>query len=217
MKLTRRQLKVKKGNFEIRVLVDSKKTLTAEIRKTFQNIRKPEDYANVIQEGLRLQAVDRDSAIKRREFLASMVVKAHAFVQSYIKFSLLIPIKNADRNTVIASARKGLLYSTHDAQNVLDLENKLLLQHVESDYHVKAIVLKSLKLLPSPTNNTIQSKLSSGNVFQRATVYEKVFADLGKNAVPRKGYKWVGVRTRPVSHYYLSPKAHNIIQSWNRR
>ena len=191
--------------------------MTNAVRKISPNIRKPKDYTAVIMEGMKLNAVDRSSAKKRREFLASGIVKINAFVQSYTKLCLLLPIKNADHNTVIASAREGLLYSTPGAQRVLDRENKLLLQHVKSDYHVKAIVLKSLKLPLTSPIRVIRDKLSSGTVFNRAAIYERVFADLGKNAIPRKGYQWAGVRTTPVSHYYLDLQARRIIQKCKGR
>ena len=188
------------------------KTLTAEMKKTFPSIRKPEDYANVIQEGLRLGAVDRPSAKKRRQFLESGVVKDSIFALSYTKFVILISIRNAERNPVIHSARRGrYLYDIHDARALLDLENSLLLRHVNSDYHVKAIVLRSLKLPHSSASDAIRNKLSAGDVFHRATVYRKIFDDLSRNAIPRKGYMWAGVVTTPVSRYYLSPKAHGII------
>ena len=197
-------------------MTDSRDALIEEIKEIFPDIKVPQDYANVVLEGIKLNAVDRDSSIKRRVFLASKIVKANAFVQSYSKYNLLIAIKNADRNNYVHTAREGAKYFVNDALRVLNLENKLLLQHVRTDHHVRTIVSKSLKL-PTASISSIQNKLSTGDPFQRVSVYEKVFADLGKNSIPRKGYMWVGARTRPVSHYYLSLRTHNILKTCERR
>ena len=194
----------------------SRDALAEEIKKIFPDIKVPQDYADVVLEGIKLKAVDRDSSIKRRVFLTSKIIKANAFVQSYSKYNLLIAIKNADRNNYVHTAREGAKYFVEDALRVLNRENKLLLQHVKTDHHVMAIVSKSLKL-PTSSISSIQNKLSTGDPFQRVSVYERVFADLGKNNIPRNGYMWVGTRTRPVSHYYLSLRTHNILKTCERR
>ena len=188
--------------------------LTKEIHRQHQNIRKPEGYADVILEGIELEALDINSAKRRKEFLKSKRIKEHVFVQSYTKFNFLTAIKDAEQMPVIASS-SGLLFDYTNAQSLLASEQASLFKHINSDVRVKIIVIKSLNLLPSATVSMIKNKMIHGDLFQQASIYEKVFRDLGKNGITPQGYGFLGVRTTPISHYYLSISSNNIIARYN--
>ena len=46
----------------------SRAKLILEIRNKFPHIKKPEVYANIILEGIRLKAIDRNSSRRARDF-----------------------------------------------------------------------------------------------------------------------------------------------------
>lgn len=185
--------------------------LTKKIKSEFPRIRKPRDYANVILEGVKLRAFNSSSAKKRGDFLESGKIKEHVFVNSYLKLGLLVSIREADKIPVIASARVGLIFSYSYARQILNDEKDSLFAHIVSEPNIKSHVTNALKLSSASSIETIKSKMSSGDLMRQAGVYEKVYRNLVGNGVRPKGYMWLGVRTIPVSHYYLSNKSKNLL------
>lgn len=67
----------------MRKLGISQKLLMKEIEKQFPRVSKPEEYTNLILEGMRLGAVDKIHAVKRKIFLESGVISVSIFQSSY--------------------------------------------------------------------------------------------------------------------------------------
>lgn len=180
-------------------------------------MRNTDDYADVILVAISLRALDYGSAKNRRDFLRSGKIKISSFSSSYTKYNLLTAIKNADTNTIISSGRLGLLFVQSDQKRAIMYEQKLLFDHMSTNSHVQTIVRLSLKMPSTSSISQIKNRISSGNLYHQASVFEKVFSDLGKNGIIPKGYFSLGVRTTPISHYYLSQKWKNILSKVKAR
>ena len=192
--------------------------LTTEIGALFPSIRKPRDYAKVIVAGLRLKARDARSAKKRVDFLATRQIKPHTFVQSYMKRGILTPIRNAERRTVVCSERlKNLLFSTRVGYSALNTERRGLIDHVRLDAHALSVVARALKLDPGAGVADVQKEMERGDLFQQVGTYESAYNELGRQGVLRRGYKWLGVRTTPVSRYYLSRQSDGMLARCGER
>jgi len=191
--------------------VISKRNLSKNIKTEFPRMRNTVDYANLILEGVKLRAFNSGSAKKRKDFLKSGKIKVHVFTNSYTKLNLLISKREADRITVMVSARVGFIFSFKLAGKILNREQELLFSHIVSEPSIKKHITKPLKLSPTATINTIKNKMCSGILMKQAGTYDKVFTNLMKNGVPPKSYMWFGVRTIPISHYYLSNKSKRLL------
>lgn len=178
--------------------------LTGEIRLAFPSLKKPQAYAEVIMAGHRLKARDRNSARKRAEFLKGGQIKPHTFDQAYSKRGILKPIKNAERRTVVVSVRGGGFVFGHEAYSVARTEREAMLDHAKRDAHVLAIILKVLRLSKEGKITDVRAVLERGDLFSQVATYEKVYSELGRHGISPEGYMWLGIRTVPVSHYYLS-------------
>ena len=178
--------------------------LTGEIRSRFPSLREPQAYADVIMAGHRLKARDRHSAKKRAEFLRGGQIKSHTFDQAYSKRGILMPIKDAERRRMVASERGKCFVFGQEASNALTTERSAMLDHAGRDAHVLAVIVKFLKLAKDSKIADVQSVLERGDLFSQVATYEKVYNELGRHGIPREGYAWLGIRTVPVSHYYLS-------------
>ena len=178
--------------------------LKGEIGSLFTSLREPQEYAEVIMAGHRLKARDRNSARRRAEFLRGGQIKAHTFDQAYSKRGILTPIKNAERRTVIASSRSDGFVFGHEASSMVKTEREGMLEHAKKDSHVLAVIVKVLKLAQGSKIADVRSVLERGDLFSQVATYEKVYNELGRHGIPREGYAWLGIRTVPVSHYYLS-------------
>lgn len=185
--------------------------LEARIADSSPRLRKSQEYAKVILAGHRLKTLDSRSAKRRMEFLKGDQIKPHVFFQAYTKRGILISCKNAERDSVIFSERnKGIVFG-RAARTILDWERDALLSHAKQDAHVLAIVMKVLKLASDTSIMGAQRAMEAGNLFSQVGTYEKVYDQLGKNRIPPKGYKFLGIRTVPVSHYYLSQQSKTML------
>lgn len=192
--------------------------LTTEIGTLFPSIRKPRDYAKVIMVGLRLKARDARSAKKRVDFLATGQIKPHIFVQSYMKRCILTPIRNAERRTAVCSERlKKLVFSTQVGYSVLNTERRGLLDHARLDAHVLSVVTKVLKLDPNSSIADVQKAMEHGDLYRQVVTYESAYNELGRQGMRRLGYKWLGVRTTPVSRYYTSRQSDGMLARCGER
>lgn len=186
--------------------------LTDEIGSLFPLLRKPQEYTKVILAGLRLKARNSRSARKRTDFLKAGQIKPHTFVQAYTKRCILTPIKNAERHTVICSARlKNLVFSYKVGFNALNTERRAMLDHAKHDAHVLTVMVKILRLAQGSGVVDVQKTMERGDLFHQVSTYENAYNELGKQGIPRQGYRWLGVRTTPVSHYYLSQQSSDML------
>lgn len=189
----------------------SRKDLLKNLKEEFPRIKKHGDYANLLLEGAKLRSHSRDSSKKRSDFLKSGKVKTHVFVNAYTKLDLLVTMQQADRITVLVSARFKFIFSFARAQQILDHEKGLLFKHIILEPRITTIVAKALKLPTGATLNAIRNKMNSGHVMKQASLYNDVFLALRKQNITLKGYAWFGVRTIPISRYYLSKKSKKLL------
>lgn len=187
-------------------MVSSNK-LILEIRNNFPTIRKPEDYVNIILEGIRLKALDRNSSKRKSKFRK---IKTNAFSKSHKVLKSLIKIDNMDHSVSPMSERDAVVFNFTKAQLTLNHEKNLLLKHIDTNKKVKDLSIKILKLLKTSTTNTIRIKLDEGDIFKQGSTYEKVFNTLKDNNIKPSGYLWFGIRPINIPKYYLSDKA----QKW---
>lgn len=190
----------------------SRAQLSKNIKNEFPRIKNISQYADLILEGKQLKAINSASSRKRREFLASGKVKTHVFSRAYLKLNLLVPIKGADKTYVLVSARAGMFFNYASAGRVLNYEKDLLIKHLALDPNAKNKIAKLFKLSPVSSVDTIRSKMDSGDMMKQAGVYDRVFSTLKKNGITPRGYMWYGVRTIPVSKYYLSNKSKSLLR-----
>lgn len=181
--------------------------LIKKIKTELPQIKKPEKYADVILAGVALKAYDSASSRKRSDFLEAGKIQEHIFTNSYMTFGLLIPIREASKIFVIMSTRVGLIFSFSRARQTLEHERSLLFSHINSEPHIKRLITKPLKLSPNAALDAIKNKMYSGNEMKQTSTYERVYTYLTRNGVKPRGYMWMGVRTIPISHYYLSKKS----------
>ena len=186
--------------------------LIKNIQAEFPGMIKTGDYANLILQGVKLKAYDSGTAKKRKDFLQPGI-KEHVFSRSYLKLDLLVSMREADRMTVIASQRVGMIFSFSTARNVLNRERELLFAHIVSEPSIIRHVAKSLKLSLTASIDQIKNRMNSGDLMKQVGTYEKVYRDLIKYGVRPRGYMWLGVRTIPVSLYYLSNKSKRLLKS----
>lgn len=187
--------------------------LVKNIKNEFPRITFPEDYAELILAGIKLQAIDSDSSRRRKDFFVAGKIKVHVFNNSYLKLGLLVAIKGADRLIVLVSRRAGVfLFNFSRAREILNMEKESLFAHIVSDPSIKKHVTSVLKLSSASSIDVIRTKMNSGDLMKQAGTYDKVFRNLTKNGVRPKGYMWFGVRTIPISHYYLSSKSKKLLQ-----
>ena len=184
----------------------SRNRLILEIKNRFPTIRKPEDYAEVILEGIRLKALDRSSSRRKKEFKK---IKTHVFSKSHKDLKLIIKIEKADHSISPIAERDKVVFDFNKAQIILNHEKGLLLKHISKDDKVKNICIKTLKLKQSSIAS-IKNKLGEGNIFKQGSTYEKVFNVLRDNKIKQVGYLWFGVRPIPIPKYYLSNKAQDM-------
>jgi len=103
------------------------------------------------------------------------------------------------------------LFDQSEQRRAITYEQKLLFEHMPTNFHVQTVVRLSLKIPSTSSMSQIKNRICSGNLYHQASIFEKVFSDVGKNGIIPKGYFSLGVRTTPISHYYLSPRSKNII------
>ena len=184
----------------------SRNKLILEIRNKFPTIRKPEDYADIISEGIRLKALDSDSSRRKSEFRK---IKTHAFSKSHKDLKLTIKIDKADHSISPVAERDTVVFDFNKAQIILNREKGFLMKHISNDDQVKNISVKTLKLQQNSITS-IKNKLDEGNIFKQGNTYEKVFNILQDNKIKSTGYLWFGVRPISIPKYYLSNKAKNM-------
>ena len=185
----------------------SRQELTLKIKNTFPNLLKPEDYTNIIFEGIRLNALDEDSSKRRRDFQNT---KTHSFSASHKKLGLTEKIEHGVEQRAPTSARQYVQFDYEKAQTILNEEKGLLLDHIADDDEVKNICVKTLKLNSSVL---IQNKLNEGKMFDQAGTYEKLYNALQDQKIKPTGYMWFGIRFVWIPTYYLSEKAKTLIET----
>ena len=190
--------------------------LAERIADSSPRLRKPQEYAQVIVTGRRLKALDPRSAKRRTDFLKDDQITTSIFSLAYTKRDILIPCKNAERDSVIYSARNESFVFGTTARAILDCERNALLDHAKQDAHVLAVVLQALKLSSDTDIVDTQTAMKQGSLFHQVNTYEKVYDQLGRNRIPPKGYKFLGIKTVPVSHYYLSQQSKTMLAECGR-
>lgn len=186
----------------------SQKRLLDEITSLFPTTRKPESYVDVIIAVDKLKAYDKESSKRRKHFGD---LKNNAFSKCHKEMGLLEKFEDGDSSISPISDRDNVVFKFDYAQEVLNIEKKLLLKHIKDNSKVKEICIDVLKLPKSSSTTTIKQKMDDGNIFKQSSTYEKMFEALKKKRIPSTGYLKFRVRPIPVPTYYLSRKAQNIL------
>ena len=188
----------------------------ANVLKNFQNkfraITKPEDYVEVILQGWSLDAIDRDSAKRSKDFYKNRKIKEHVFAKCHKDLDLLVKLDDVDRSVSPMSERDKVVFKFSKAEIILDQEKSLLLDHISNNGGVKKITTDRLKLPATTPVSTIKKILDSGDIFKQGSTYEKIFNALKDNRVRSTGYLWFGIRPVPIPVYHLSKKSINLIK-----
>lgn len=191
-------------------MVDRRKLIII-IRNKFPRIRFPEDYADILLSGLKLKALDRKSAKRRRDFSNVFNHKVHAFSKCHKELDLLIKVEKAEYNISPMSEREYVVFDFSKAQKILNLEKDLLLEHIGDSQRVRKITTTKLKISVNSSLTSIRRKMNEGNIFKQGSTYEKIFDELKDNKIRSTGYLWFGIRPIPIPNYYLSRKAIGLI------
>ena len=191
---------------------DLKNILVEKIKNQFPQIRKPDDYADLILEGKKLGAIDRIHAKKRRLFLESDIVSASIFTSSYSRLGLLDRLKGADKTIAVSSTRRkpGLAFAHSMILHYLNYERYLLYQHIAKDPRIKRIVCSVLKVSTKTSIQSLQKQIEVGDVYKQTSIYTKIYSKIKKQAIPIS-YMWLGVVALPADRYYLSNLSNTLL------
>lgn len=189
----------------------SLKALTEEIQKQLPHITKPHNYANLILEGIRINATNKNNAVKRRKFLESGIITSSTFNSAYSRQGLLVQLPNVDKTFAVSSTRRtGLSFSPSLTLSYLNYERHYLYTHMIKNHRIKKIVCGVLKMPVSASMDSIQKKMESGHAIKQVSLYRQIYEKI-KRTESVNGYMWMGVVTIPASHYYLSDLSHSLI------
>jgi len=191
-------------------MVDRRK-LIINLSNKFSRIRFPQDYADILLSGLKLQALDRKSARRRSDFSKIFNHKVHAFTKCHKELDLLIKVENAEYTISPMSEREYVVFDFAKAQRILNLEKDLLLKHIGDRQLVREITTTKLKISMNSSLTAIRRKMNEGNIFKQGSTYEKIFDKLKDNKIRSTGYLWFGIRPIPMPNYYLSRKSIGLL------
>ena len=194
-------------------MIVSQKALIKEIKKRFPRINKPKDYANLILEGKRLNAVDRIHAKKRRFFLESEIISTSIFHSSYSRLGLLDRLKNVDKTTAVSSTRNrpGFAFSHSMILSYLNYERHLLYKQITKDQRIKKMVCNMLKVSIQTSIELLQRKMEVGTAYRQTDVYKKIYEKIKREGISTD-CMWLGVVTLPADLYYLSDLSHSLLR-----
>jgi len=193
--------------------VISIQSLSKKIKKVYPTISKPVNYAVLILEGKRCNAINRSTAIKRREFLKNENISTTTFSSGYNKFKFLIVLRNADKILVTSSNRYGLIFSIDLAISILGIERNELYIHIQNNKNVKRVLCSYLKISESSSIDKIKSNVEKGDKYQQIARYTFLYNKLKNNGNLINKCKWLGIVSMPSNLYYLSPKSQSLLKS----
>ncbi len=173
-------------------------------------MRKHEVYANLILEGMSINAINRTNAKKRSDFLKSGNVKDSEFNSSYLKYDILKVMKNVDSHLAIASSSAGLLFSNEYGLSILNKERSQLYKNMNNEIFRKNLC-KILKIKTSSRFNTIYQRIEKGRIMKQISTYNKIYNDLKRLNMSIYGCMWMGIVTLPTHRYYLSGLAISLL------
>lgn len=192
-------------------MVVSQKTLMKEIKSQFPRVNKPQNYANLILEGKKLNATNKANSVKRKKFLESEIITPSTFSSSYLKMGLLVQLPNVDKTFAVSSTRHTRLsFSPSLTLSYLNYERHYLYKHMNKDYRIKKIICEILRIPVHTSVESIQKKIESGHAIKQVTLYKQIY-DRIKRTGSVDGYMWMGVVTIPASRYYLSDISHSLL------
>lgn len=194
-------------------MVVTKNALVEEIKKHFPRVNKPENYADLILEGKKLNAVDAINAKKRKFFLESEIISASIFHSSYSRLGLLDRLKNADKTIAVSSTRRvpGFAMSHSMILSYLNYERHLLYTHIPKDQRVKKIICNVLRIPIMSSIELIQRKMELGNPYHQVGVYKQIYEKIKREGIPID-CMWLGVVALPADLYYLSDLSNSLLR-----
>ncbi|MBI5146777.1 MAG: hypothetical protein HZA84_06105 [Thaumarchaeota archaeon] len=195
-------------------MVVSITTLAKEIQKQFPRVIKPNNYADLILEGKKINATNKNNAVKRRKFLESGIVTPSTFNSSYSRLGLLVQLPNMDKTFATSSSRRGLSFSPSLTLSWLNYERYYMYKHIVKNLQIKKIVCSVLKIPINSSLDSIQKKMELGNAIKQVGIYKRVYEKI-KRTQSVEGYMWMGVVTIPASHYYLSDLSNSLLRKVN--
>lgn len=193
-------------------LGDSLDALAKEIQNKFPRVVKPHNYANLILEGLRINATNKSNAAKRRKFLESEIITPSTFDSSYLRLGLLVQLHNVDKTFAVSSTRHtGLSFSPSLTLSYLNYERHYLYTHMIKNHRIKKIVCSILKMPVSASMDSIQKKMELGHAIKQVSLYRQIYEKI-KRTESVEGYMWMGVVTIPASRYHLSDLSNSLLR-----
>jgi len=190
----------------------NRETVVKNLKIQFPRMRTYETYANLILEGIIMDAINKTNSKKRSDFLKSGNVHNSEFNSSYLKYGILEVVKNIDSHLAIASSRTGLIFSYEYALSILNKERSQLYKNMNNGVFRKNLC-NILKIKTSSRFNTIYKRIENGNVMKQVSTYTKIYNSLKKLHISINGCMWMGIVTLPTNRYYLSDLAKSFLNT----
>lgn len=191
-----------------------KDKLILEIKKQFPRVNKPENYAVLILESKRLNAINKPNALKRKKFLESGIISESIFQSSSSKLGLLDKLESPDKTIAVSSNRKpgNFAFDYSMILSYLNYERYLLYEQMMRNQHVKKIICVVLDISITATKESIEKKMVIGTPHTQVDNYEKIYERI-KRAGISTSCMWLGVVRLPAFRYYLSNMSNSFIRN----
>lgn len=189
--------------------IDEQK-LSSDIQMLHPRRKKPENLANVLLAGHRLDAVEHRRRKTRWKFVLNGA-KPHAVLAAFDEG--LLERQRAPDKRILKSDRGKIPKDENALRGMLHIERQRLYDHLSQDRLARLVVLRKLKLSRETDGlEAIHTAMEAGSLPKQIYVYDNVVRALKRSKLysRRWGYLWMGFWKLPHT-YWLSKAAIDLL------
>ncbi len=192
----------------------SRNKLILELKKQFPRVKKYDKYADLILEGMRLNAINKTNAVKRNFFLDSNIISESVFQSSVSRLGLLDKFESSEKIIAVSSNRRSgrFAFDYSKILSYLNYEKYLLFNQMKRDQYTHKIICNVLKVSITSTKESIEKKMEFGAPHTQVDTYKKIYEKIKRGGISTE-CMWLGVVRLPAFSYCLSNLSNSLVHN----